>query len=50
MSLGFRSADYEEFYLVIYNAVQSVESQPTFRRKMSPSSSGSNNKPSKEPV
>jgi hypothetical protein len=30
----------EEFYLLGYNAVKSVECQPTFRRNMSPPSSG----------
>jgi hypothetical protein len=32
---------YEEFYLLAYNA----ESQTTFRKNMSPPSSGSKNKP-----
>jgi hypothetical protein len=32
----------------LYNTVQSVERQPTFRRNISPPSSGSNNKPSKK--
>jgi hypothetical protein len=32
----------EEYYLLGYNAVQSVESQPTFRRNISPPFSGSN--------
>jgi hypothetical protein len=35
--------------LIGYNTVYSVENQPTFRRNMSPSS-GSKNKPSKEPA
>jgi hypothetical protein len=38
----------EEFYLLGYNVAYSVERQPTFRRNMSPPSSGSNYKPSKE--
>jgi hypothetical protein len=37
---------FEELYLLGYNAMHSVESQPTFRRNMSPPSSGSKNKPS----
>jgi hypothetical protein len=41
---------YEEFYLLGYNAVQSVVSQPTFRRNISPQSSGSKKKPSKKPA
>jgi hypothetical protein len=41
-------SEFEEFYLLVYNAVQSVESKPTFRMKMSPPSSGSKNKPSKK--
>jgi hypothetical protein len=36
---------FEEVYLLGYNTVQSVESKPTFRRNMSPPSSGSKNKP-----
>jgi hypothetical protein len=38
----------EEHHLVGYNAVWPVESQPTFRRNLSPLSSGSKNKPSKK--
>jgi hypothetical protein len=38
----------EEFYLLGYNAVRSVESQPTFRRNMLPPSSWSKYKPSKK--
>jgi hypothetical protein len=34
----------EQFYLLAYNAVYSVESQPTFRMKVSPPSSESKNK------
>jgi hypothetical protein len=41
---------YEQFYLLEYNDVQSVESQPTSWRNMSPPSSALKNKPSKEPV
>jgi hypothetical protein len=35
----------DEFYLLGHNAVQSVESEPTFRRNMLPPSAGSKNKP-----
>jgi hypothetical protein len=38
----------EEFCLPGYNAMQSVESEPKFRRNMSPPSSWSKNKPSKK--
>jgi hypothetical protein len=38
----------EEFRLLRYNAVHSVEIQPTFRRNMSGPFSGSENKPSKK--
>jgi hypothetical protein len=37
-----------EFYLVAYSVVEFVESRETFRRKMSPSSSGLNIKISKK--
>jgi hypothetical protein len=37
---GSPSGSHEELYLLGYNAVRSVESQPTFRRNMSASSSG----------
>jgi hypothetical protein len=40
---------YAEFYLLGHNAMYSVESQPTFRRNLSPPSSGSKNKLSKKP-
>jgi hypothetical protein len=40
----------EQYYLLGYNAAYSVESQMTFRRNMSSSSSGSKNKPSKKPA
>jgi hypothetical protein len=39
-----------EFYLLGYNAMYFVESQPTFRRNMSATSSRSKNKPSKKPA
>jgi hypothetical protein len=42
--------DSEEYCLLGYNAVQSVESHPTFRRNISPPSSGSKNKLSKKPA
>jgi hypothetical protein len=41
---------FEEFCLLGYNAVQSVESQPTFRTNMSPPCSGSKNTPRKKPA
>jgi hypothetical protein len=44
---GSHNGGYEELYLMGYNALQSVESQLTFRRNMLPSSSGSKNKSSK---
>jgi hypothetical protein len=37
----------EGFYLLGYNAVKYVESQPMFLRNIPPPSSGSKNKPSK---
>jgi hypothetical protein len=40
----------EKFCLLGYNAVKSVDSQPIFRRNISPPFSGSKNKPSKNPV
>jgi hypothetical protein len=39
-----------ELYILVYNAVWSVENQPTFRRDMSLLFSGSRNKPSKKPA
>jgi hypothetical protein len=45
---GSHSSGYEEFYIVGYNVVYSVENQPVFRRNISPQSSGSKNKPSKK--
>jgi hypothetical protein len=38
----------EELYLLRYNGALSVESQPTLQRNLSPLSSGSKNKPSKQ--
>jgi hypothetical protein len=40
----------EEFFLLGYNVVYSVESQPTFRRSMLPPSSEWKNKPRKKPT
>jgi hypothetical protein len=40
---------YEKHYLLGSNAVESVENQPTFRRDLSPPSSGSKNKLSSKP-
>jgi hypothetical protein len=40
----------EEYYLLWYDAMQYVESQRTFRRKILPPYSGSKNKPSKKPA
>jgi hypothetical protein len=40
----------EESYLLGCNTVQSIESQVTVWRNLSPPSSGSKNKPSKRPV
>jgi hypothetical protein len=40
----------EEFCLLEHNAVYSAESQPTFRKNMSPSSSGSKSKLRKKPA
>jgi hypothetical protein len=40
----------EEYSLLGNNAMQSVESQPTFRRNILPPSSGSKNKPGKIPA
>jgi hypothetical protein len=37
---------HKEYYLLGYNAVYSVENQPTFRSNIPPASSGSKNKPS----
>jgi hypothetical protein len=44
------TAVYKEYYLLGYNAVYSVENKPTFRRNISPRSSGSKNKPNKKPA
>jgi hypothetical protein len=46
---GSQCGGYEDFCLLRYKAVQYVESQPMFRRNMSPPSSGSKNKPTSEP-
>jgi hypothetical protein len=44
MNLGIEDKyKMEEIYLLEYSAMQSVESQPTFRRKISPPSSGPKN-------
>jgi hypothetical protein len=43
------SGGYEELYLLGYNTLQSVESQPTFRRNISLPSLVSKNEPSKKP-
>jgi hypothetical protein len=40
----------EEYYILEYNAVYSVGSKPTFRRNISPPSSGSKNEPRKKPA
>jgi hypothetical protein len=40
----------EEYYFLGYNAVSSIESQPTFQRDISPPSSGSKNKLNKKPA
>jgi hypothetical protein len=45
---GSHSGGYEEYHHLGYNAVQSVDSQPTFRRNISPPSSGPKHKPSKK--
>jgi hypothetical protein len=42
--------DNSEFYLLEYNVVESVESQPTFQRNISSQSSVSENQPSKKPA
>jgi hypothetical protein len=39
-----------EFYLLGYNALQSIDSQLTYRRNMSPASSEPKNKPRKNPA
>jgi hypothetical protein len=50
-NVGFyKTLDSEEFHIVGYNAMKSVEIQSTIRRKMSPSSSESKSEPSKNPV
>jgi hypothetical protein len=47
--LGFHIGGYEDIYLLEYNAMQSVQSQPTFRRNIWLPSSRSKNKLSKKP-
>jgi hypothetical protein len=47
---GSHSGGYEEYYILGCNPMQPVESQPTFRRNISPPSSGSTNKLSKKPA
>jgi hypothetical protein len=47
---GSHSGGYEEYYLPRYNAVQFVESLPTFQNNLSLQSSGSNNKLSNKPA
>jgi hypothetical protein len=46
--LDSHSYVYEEFYLLGYNTLQSVESQPTFRRKIVTPSSRLKSKPNKK--
>jgi hypothetical protein len=45
---GSHNGGYEEYYLLGYNAMYSVESQPMFRRDMSPPSWGPKYKQSKK--
>jgi hypothetical protein len=47
--LGFHAGGYEEFYFLGYNAVESVESHPTFKTNVVSLSSGLKYKPSKKP-
>jgi hypothetical protein len=47
---GSHSGGYEEYYLLGYKAVQSVESQPKFRKTISPPVFGSKNKASEKPA
>jgi hypothetical protein len=47
---GYLNGGYEEYYILQYNAVCSVESRPTFRRNMLPPFSGSKNEQSKKPA
>jgi hypothetical protein len=42
--------EFEEFYLLAYNAVYSTESQPMFPTNMSPPSLGSKNKSNRKPA
>jgi hypothetical protein len=50
LAINLNNVSREEYYLLGYNAAQSVESHPTFRRNISPPSSGSKNTPGKKPA
>jgi hypothetical protein len=50
INLIVATLNFEDFYILGYNAMQPVENQTTFRRNISPASSGSKNKPSKKPA
>jgi hypothetical protein len=50
MIWGSHSGGYDEFYLLGYNAVLSIESRPKFRRNTLPPFSGQQNKLSKNPA
>jgi hypothetical protein len=47
---GSHCSDYEQSCLLVYNAGSLSDSQPTFRRNISPTSVGSNSKSSKKPA
>jgi hypothetical protein len=47
---GSHTRGCKEFCLLGYNALYSVENQPTFRKNLSPTSSGLKNKPCKKPL
>jgi hypothetical protein len=47
---GSHRDGYEDFYLLGYKVVESLEIQRTFRRKMSSPSTRSKNKPNKKPA